>query len=73
LCHSYESQLAKPDEAFSTAYPGKSFSEAALQLEISQSAVSHAISILEADLGVVLFSRGRHGAHPTPVGGRVTH
>lgn len=48
-----------------------SFSEAALQLEMSQSAVSNAIATLEADLGVVLFSRGRHGAHLTPVGERV--
>lgn len=48
-----------------------SFSEAALQLEMSQSAVSHAIAMLEADLGVVLFSRGRHGAYPTPVGERI--
>lgn len=48
-----------------------SFSEAALQLEMSQSAVSHAIAMLEADLGVVLFSRGRHGAYLTPVGERV--
>lgn len=27
--------------------------------------------MLETDLGVVLFSRGRHGANPTPVGARV--
>ena len=27
--------------------------------------------MLEADLGVVLFSRGRHGANLTPVGARV--
>lgn len=48
------------------------FSEAALQLEISQSAVSHAIASLEEELGVVLLSRGRHGAHLTPVGERIT-
>lgn len=47
------------------------FSEAALHLEISQSAVSHAIASLEEELGVVLFSRGRHGAQLTPVGERV--
>lgn len=45
-----------------------SFSEAALHLEMSQSAVSHAIAALENFLGVVLFSRGRHGARLTPVG-----
>ncbi len=49
----------------------KSFSEAALQLEMSQSAVSNAIATLEAELGIVLFSRGRHGAQLTPVGDRI--
>ena len=48
-----------------------SFSEAALQLDMSQSAVSNAIATLESDLGVVLFSHGRHGANLTPVGKRV--
>lgn len=47
------------------------FGEAALHLEISQSAVSHAIAALEEELGVILLSRGRHGAHLTPVGERV--
>ena len=47
------------------------FSEAALQIGVSQSAVSHAIASLESDLGVVLLSRGRHGATLTPVGERV--
>lgn len=46
------------------------FSEAALHLELSQSAVSHAIASLEEELGVVLLSRGRHGARLTPVGER---
>lgn len=47
------------------------FSEAALHMELSQSAVSHAIASLEEELGVVLLSRGRHGAHPTPVGEQI--
>ena len=47
------------------------FSEAALHLELSQSAVSHAIASLEDELGVLLLSRGRHGAHLTPIGERV--
>lgn len=47
------------------------FSEAALHLELSQSAISHAIACLEDELGVVLLSRGRHGAYPTPVGERI--
>lgn len=44
------------------------FSEAALQLEISQSAVSHAIATLEKELGVCLFARGRQGAYLTTTG-----
>ncbi|NEQ22317.1 MAG: LysR family transcriptional regulator [Microcoleus sp. SIO2G3] len=44
------------------------FSEAALHLEISQSAVSHAIATLEEELGVPLLARGRHGANLTPAG-----
>jgi DNA-binding transcriptional LysR family regulator len=47
------------------------FSDAALKLELSQSAISHAIASLEAELGVPLFHRGRHGAQLTPVGERV--
>lgn len=47
------------------------FSEAALRLQLSQSAVSHAIASLEEELGVVLLARGRHGANLTPVGERV--
>jgi DNA-binding transcriptional LysR family regulator len=50
------------------------FSEAALQLNITQSTVSHAIATLEDELGVILFHRGRHGAQLTPVGERIlTH
>lgn len=44
------------------------FSEAALELNLSQSTISHSIATLEAELGVVLVSRGRHGATLTPVG-----
>ena len=47
------------------------FSEAALHLELSQSAISHAITTLEEELGVLLLARGRHGANLTPVGERV--
>lgn len=47
------------------------FGEAALHLQVSQSAVSHAIATLEDELGVVLLSRGRHGATLTPVGERI--
>lgn len=48
------------------------FSDAALQLDLSQSAVSHAIATLEEELGVVLLSRGRQGAVLTPLGEDVT-
>ncbi|MEM1290904.1 MAG: LysR family transcriptional regulator [Cyanobacteria bacterium P01_H01_bin.162] len=44
------------------------FSDAALQLDLSQSSVSHAIATLEEVLGVVLFNRGRQGATLTPLG-----
>jgi DNA-binding transcriptional LysR family regulator len=47
------------------------FSEAALHLDMSQSAVSHAIAALENHLGVILVARGRHGARLTPVGQQV--
>jgi DNA-binding transcriptional LysR family regulator len=50
---------------------GGSFSEAALQLNMSQSAVSYAIAALESDLGVVLLARGRFGATLTPIGEQV--
>lgn len=48
-----------------------SFSEAALQLQLSQSAVSYTIASLEAELGIVLFSRGRYGATLTPIGAQI--
>ncbi|MBE9078714.1 LysR family transcriptional regulator [Romeria aff. gracilis LEGE 07310] len=47
------------------------FSDAAINLEISQSAVSRAVASLEAELGVPLMTRGRFGAKLTPVGERV--
>jgi DNA-binding transcriptional LysR family regulator len=47
------------------------FSQAALHLGISQSAVSRAIAALEAELGVSLLARGRFGAYLTNVGERM--
>ncbi|MCU0535743.1 MAG: LysR family transcriptional regulator [Hydrococcus sp. Prado102] len=49
------------------------FSEAALHLELSQSAVSHAIATLEEELGIVLMTRGRHGATLTPIGEQISN
>lgn len=54
--------------AFIAVADHNSFTEAALELEMSQSAISNAISALESTLGIVLFSRGRHGADLTPAG-----
>ncbi len=56
-----------------------SFSAAALQLDLAQSTVSHAIATLETELGIVLLLRGRTGAavvsrleaEPIPPGVRV--
>jgi DNA-binding transcriptional LysR family regulator len=49
-----------------------SFSLAALELGLSQSAVSRAIATLENELGVSLLARGRFGAYATDFGDRVT-
>ena len=48
-----------------------SFSDAALQLDMSQSAVSRAIASLENELNVPLLVRGRMGAKFTAIGERV--
>ena len=48
-----------------------SFSEAALELGTSQSAMSYAIAELEEELGVRLLDRGRFGAVPTEFGRNV--
>jgi DNA-binding transcriptional LysR family regulator len=49
-----------------------SFSDAALHLDLSQSAVSHAIATLEEELGVQLLNRSRQGAVLTLVGQEIT-
>lgn len=48
------------------------FSEAALQLGVSQSGISHAIASLEEELGVILLQRDRRRSTLTPVGEEVT-
>jgi DNA-binding transcriptional LysR family regulator len=48
-----------------------SYSEAALELNQSQSTLSHAIVELESSLGKRLLERGRQGAKPTPFGMRI--
>jgi DNA-binding transcriptional LysR family regulator len=54
--------------AFVTVADNGSFGKAALELDMTQSAISYAIGGLEEELGVVLFSRGRKGAVLTSVG-----
>lgn len=48
-----------------------SFSAAALELDVSQAAISRAIAALEDELGVPLLHRGRFGAYPTQTGERL--
>ena len=47
-----------------------SFTAAAVRLDLTQSAVSHAVRAAERKVGAVLFERGRRGAVPTPAGER---
>ena len=47
-----------------------SFTGAGERLDLTQSAVSHAVRAAERRIGVVLFERGRQGARPTPAGAR---
>ena len=44
------------------------FSQAAIELDLTQPTVSHAIATLEADLGVQLLFRGKKGVNLTPAG-----
>ncbi|WP_300394680.1 hydrogen peroxide-inducible genes activator [Henriciella sp.] len=44
------------------------FHEAAKRLHVSQPSLSAQLAEAEADLGVIVFERGRKGASPTPVG-----
>lgn len=48
-----------------------SFTEAGHELEMTQSAVSHAIASLEKTIGTQLFVRGRQGAQLTPLGSKI--
>jgi DNA-binding transcriptional LysR family regulator len=58
-------------QAFVTVADYGNFGSAALELGLAQSTISHAIATLEDELGVVLLSRGRHGATLTPEGSQV--
>jgi DNA-binding transcriptional LysR family regulator len=56
---------------FETVIQCGSFSNAALQLGISQSAVSRAIASLEDELKICIVARGRFGAKPTRLGEKI--
>ncbi|MFB9924565.1 LysR family transcriptional regulator [Amycolatopsis halotolerans] len=47
-----------------------SFTAAAAELSLTQSAVSHAVRTCERKVGAILFNRGRTGARPTAAGSR---
>ncbi|MCB0405297.1 MAG: LysR family transcriptional regulator [Bdellovibrionales bacterium] len=57
--------------AFEAVCRLKSFSQAALELHVSQPAVSKAISVLETALGVELINRTRKGVFPTVQGSKL--
>ena len=58
-------------QAFEAAYMHKSFAEAAKELSITASAVSHSIQALEEVLGTLLFERVKRGVTPTEAGARL--
>jgi DNA-binding transcriptional LysR family regulator len=53
---------------FATTARAKTFSAAAREMGVTQSAVSHAVARLERELGVPLFVRRWRGAEPTAAG-----
>ncbi|MEM6446071.1 MAG: LysR family transcriptional regulator [Cyanobacteria bacterium P01_D01_bin.123] len=55
-------------QIFLNVSQSRNFSATAIELGISQSAVSRAIASLEDELGIILLSRGRFGARLTEVG-----
>src|SRR2546422_1144661 len=57
--------------AFIAVARGKSFTRAAAQLGVSQSALSHTIRELEASLGVRLLTRTTRSVSPTEAGERL--
>src|SRR5690349_21196734 len=70
LLHSWS--MARPDfnhlQAFILVARERSFTRAAAQLGVSQSALSHTIRALEAKLGVRLLARTTRGVSPTEAG-----
>lgn len=58
-------------EVFTAVVKERSFTKAGLTLGMTQSAVSHVISSLEAELGISLLVRDRRGVKATEAGERV--
>jgi DNA-binding transcriptional LysR family regulator len=58
---------------FEAAARHTSYTRAAQELALTQSAVSRQITALESHLGVALFRRTRHGVVLTPAGQRYSH
>jgi molybdenum-dependent DNA-binding transcriptional regulator ModE len=48
-------------EIFDAVARQGSFNKAAQQLHLTPSAISHAIAVMEAELGFTLFNRGKNG------------
>jgi LysR family glycine cleavage system transcriptional activator len=58
-------------QAFEAAYLHKSFADAAKELSVTASAISHSIQALEEVLGTLLFERVKRGVIPTEAGARL--
>jgi DNA-binding transcriptional LysR family regulator len=58
-------------QIFAAAAEARSFTQAAGRLHLSQSAVSQQVKLLEAELGEVLFHRGKRAVRLSPAGERV--
>ncbi len=55
-------------EIFDAVAREGSFNKAAQQLHLTPSAISHAIAVMEAELGFTLFNRGKNGVTMTSYG-----
>ena len=55
-------------ETFIRVADAGSFNKAAQQLHLTPSAISHAIAVMEEELGFALFNRGKNGVSMTSYG-----
>ena len=58
-------------EIFDAVARQGSFNKAAQQLHLTPSAISHAIAVMEAELGFTLFNRGKNGVTMTSYGSSI--